>query len=261
PRTYLGEDICATKRLWLEAGETPPTPLGLILFADAGEVPAKKDPHALPFTYKADLPSAGVHKDRRPPRLTDGILGPPETQSVQYDGDVAILCDLGKPHDVAEVRAVVFHRAGDFGLGGAAIETSADGKDWTDAVALRPDASGGDSINATAAIGAKIRHARFRFKRAEGTKRILLGEIMLLRPKGLTPADAVAAGTPVSRGPVRPMHVKKALDEAALAAGVQFLFGCYATDVLTDAAGKPAGIVMANRSGRQAVLAKVIIDA
>ena len=261
PRTYLGEDICATKRLWLEAGETPPTPLGLTLFADTGEILAAKDPRALPFTYEADPPSAGVHKDREPPRLTDGILGPPENQSVQYDGDVTILCDLGRPQDVAEVRAVVFHRGGDFGLGGATVETSADKKTWTDAVALETDGGGGGSIAARAAIGAPIRYARLHLKRAEGTTRVLVGEVMLLRPKGRTPADVKPDEPPVSRGPVRPMHIKKTLDEAALAAGVRFLFGCYPTDVLTDAGGKPAGIVMANRSGRQAVRAKVIIDA
>jgi len=261
PRPYLGEDLCATKRLWLEAGETPPTPLGRKLFADIGGVFAAKDPRALPFTYEADLPSAGVHKDRRPPRLTDGVLGPPENQSVQYDGDVTILCDLGRPQDVAEIRAVVFYRGDDFGLGGATVETSADGKSWTEAVALETDGGGGGSITARATIDASIRYARLHLKRAEGTTRILVGEVMLLRPKGKVPADAKPDGPPVNRGPVRPMHIKKTLDEAALAAGVQFLFGCYATDVLTDAAGKPAGIVMANRSGRQAVLAKVIIDA
>jgi len=57
------------------------------------------------------------------------------------------------------------------------------------------------------------------------------------------------------------MQVKRTLDEALLKAGVQFLYGCYATDVLIDNKGRPAGIVMANRSGRQAVKAKVIIDA
>jgi len=57
------------------------------------------------------------------------------------------------------------------------------------------------------------------------------------------------------------MHVKNTLDEELLAAGVQYLYGCYATDVLRDADGKPSGIVMANRAGRQAVLAKTIIDA
>jgi flavin-dependent dehydrogenase len=57
------------------------------------------------------------------------------------------------------------------------------------------------------------------------------------------------------------MQVKRTLDEALLKAGVQFLYGCYATDVLIDNTGMPTGIVMANRSGRQAVKAKIIIDA
>ncbi|MHC4356873.1 MAG: FAD-dependent oxidoreductase, partial [Planctomycetota bacterium] len=56
-------------------------------------------------------------------------------------------------------------------------------------------------------------------------------------------------------------QVKRVLDEALLDAGVQFLYSCYVTDVLRDGDGKIAGIVMANRSGRQAVKAKVIIDA
>jgi flavin-dependent dehydrogenase len=57
------------------------------------------------------------------------------------------------------------------------------------------------------------------------------------------------------------MQVKRTLDEALLNAGVQFLYSCYATDVLRDSDGKLAGIIMANRSGRQAVKAKIIIDA
>ncbi len=80
------------------------------------------------------------------------------------------------------------------------------------------------------------------------------------------PAAAVPAKTdPVTeKSAIRlttPMQVKTALDEAMLAAKAGFLYGCYATDVLRDADGKVAGIVMANRAGRQAVLAKVVIDA
>jgi len=63
------------------------------------------------------------------------------------------------------------------------------------------------------------------------------------------------------QSPAMPMQVKRTLDEALLEAGVQFLFGCYATDVLRDGDGEIAGIVMANRSGRQAVRAKIVIDA
>ncbi len=60
---------------------------------------------------------------------------------------------------------------------------------------------------------------------------------------------------------VIPLQAKKALDDALLKAGVKFLYGCYATDVLRDADGKVAGVVIANRAGRQAIAAKTVIDA
>jgi len=58
-----------------------------------------------------------------------------------------------------------------------------------------------------------------------------------------------------------PFAVKAAMDRALLEAGVSYLTGCYATDVLRDKDGRIAGVVMANRSGRQAVRAKVVVDA
>lgn len=58
-----------------------------------------------------------------------------------------------------------------------------------------------------------------------------------------------------------PMRVKKTLEEALLESGVQFLLECYVSEVLQDARGMPAGVVMANRAGRQAVISKVVIDA
>ena len=58
-----------------------------------------------------------------------------------------------------------------------------------------------------------------------------------------------------------PLRVKKDLDQALLAANVQYLLACYATEMLCDAEGRPAGIVMANRAGRQAAIATVIVDA
>lgn len=60
---------------------------------------------------------------------------------------------------------------------------------------------------------------------------------------------------------VTPFHVKKALDGALLDAKVQFLFSCYATDILHDGDDHPCGVVIANRAGRQAIIAKAIIDA
>ena len=74
---------------------------------------------------------------------------------------------------------------------------------------------------------------------------------------------AMFGGAPAADGRVytTPLQVKKALDQALLKAGVTFLTGSYATDVLTDKDGRVAGVVMANRSGRQAVRAKVVVDA
>lgn len=58
-----------------------------------------------------------------------------------------------------------------------------------------------------------------------------------------------------------PFAIKAAMDRALLSEGVTYLTGCYVTDVLSDPEGRVAGVVMANRSGRQAVRAKVVVDA
>jgi flavin-dependent dehydrogenase len=58
-----------------------------------------------------------------------------------------------------------------------------------------------------------------------------------------------------------PFKIKRTLDEALIKAGVPFLTGTFATEVLTDESGALCGVVIANRSGRQAVRAKVVIDA
>ncbi len=60
---------------------------------------------------------------------------------------------------------------------------------------------------------------------------------------------------------VTPLKLKATLNQAMIDAGIDFVFGSYATDVLWSGDNKPAGIIIANRAGRQAVVAKTIIDA
>ena len=86
-------------------------------------------------------------------------------------------------------------------------------------------------------------------------ERVLIGEVVI------EANEAEVKKEPTPRFPPKPMQVKIALDKALLDAGVQFLYSCAATDVLRDANGNVAGIVMVNRSGRQAVIGKVVIDA
>ena len=57
-----------------------------------------------------------------------------------------------------------------------------------------------------------------------------------------------------------PFTIKNALHQALLKHGVRYLTGCYATDLLVDGQGRASGVVMVNRSGSQAIKAKVVID-
>lgn len=62
-------------------------------------------------------------------------------------------------------------------------------------------------------------------------------------------------------GMLVPLKFKQTLDNELINNKADFLFSSYVTDLLTDSHGNPAGVVIANRSGRQAVKAKIIIDA
>ena len=277
PRPYLGEDICGTLRLWLEEGETPSSPLAQKLFVAAADpAMAGAGGNLVPFTYEASLPSAARHKDTDPPSLlADGKFSKPETESVQYDGDVAITCDLGSVTEVKEATILPYIREGaDFNAASVLISTSNDKSTWNEIGTVACDRVEGPVAVVTAPINDEVRYVRFAVKRAAGSTRLLLGEIRLTASEPAAGAaggvraspDASASGSSKVAAATfarlaRPMHIKRTLDKALLDAKVDFLYGCYATDVLRDEGGKPCGIMMANRAGRQAVLAKVIIDA
>jgi hypothetical protein len=278
PRPYLGDDMCASLRLWLEAGETPASPLAKSIFSDnvpSGGAAAPQsapvaDPNAVAFIYTASLPSAATHADSKPPsKLTDGLFGSPNTQSVQYNGDVTIMCDAGKPQELKSVRMVLFHRDGsDFVPETVTVRAGLEKNALKEVGVLKCGNAQNEQVVVSTPINAQARYVEFAVKRADAANRVLIGEIVLVGPGGTPqaappPAQAApaAAAATACHSLVRPMHVKKTLDESLLAAKVNFLYGCGATDVLRDADGKLCGIVMANRSGRQAVLAKTIIDA
>ena len=83
PHPYLGDDVTATLRLWLEEGEEPDSPLARRVFTDPAVGASQPDPNRIPFSYEADVPSAAKHKDTDPPRLlTDGRWTDAPSQSV-----------------------------------------------------------------------------------------------------------------------------------------------------------------------------------
>ena len=89
----------------------------------------------------------------------------------------------------------------------------------------------------------------------------LAGTLRLTLAPGQVPEHPLAEQMFGKERSTSPLTVKRVLDQALVDRDVSFLFGCFPTNVLRDASGLPAGVVIANRAGRQAVLAKVIVDA
>lgn len=258
PRPYLGDDICATYRLWLRPDEEPISPLAAALFAEPAA--AKPPQNAIPFTYETDVESAAPHKDSGASEgLRDGKWHSAPAQSVQYNSDVSIVVDLGGEQAVGRAHLMVYQRTGEFEVAEVTISAGSDGQQWQQVTTVAnkrlPEGSFEQAaIPLSAEIGRKARFLRFAVRKTPEAQRVLLGEIVLESAQR-------QAARPAHRLPPTPMQVKRVLDDALLNAGVPFLYGCYATELLLDSHGKPAGIVMANRSGRQAIRAKVVIDA
>ncbi len=259
PFPYLGEDMTATLRLWLEPGEHPRSTLARTIFDDPLREPDNA-PHWT-FSYRASLPSAKPHLDTNPPTLlTDGHCASASQQSVQYNGDVEIVADLGAAKRVGKVRVTFYRRlqSGSAGMGfdvrDMTVWSSPDGKKWSPVGAVESESGAQDIARLSLPVDITQRYFKIGLRLPKGYQRMLLGEIEFLQHSDNKPAQSAVL-------PPRPMHVKKVLDDALLHAGVHYLYSCYVTDVLRDASGKVAGVVMANRAGRQAVLAKVVIDA
>jgi hypothetical protein len=214
------------------------------------------------------MASAVMHKDTQPSSLlTDGKWHSASSQSVQYDGNVTIIADLETEHQLKQIHVMAYQRrnpgqSDDFEVKSINVELSSDKRKWKQCAVIKnkrlgeslPEPWGPVEFSVT--VAGKARYVKFRIEKSLDVNRVLLGEIVIENDRPAAEYEKAAA-----RIPPTPMQVKRTLDEALLDANAQFLYSCYATDVLHDSEGKPAGIIMANRSGRQAVKAKVIIDA
>ena len=250
PRPYLGEDMAGKLILSLGADEDTRCELQKQMFKLSAERPA-----SLPFTYTASAKADKRHDDRGNQALSDGKWQDATKDSVQYGQDVALTLDLGAPVQVGEVVLCVFHREGDFTTGELAVQGSADAKSWREIGSSHELKAGELQECATLSVTGRetVRYLRLTAKKGASAARQLLGEIFVY------PADRKAEAKTVDR--TTPLKVKRTLDEALLQARVPFLTGAVATEPLVDDSGALSGVVIADRSGRQAIKAKVVIDA
>ena len=188
PRPYLGDDMTATLRLWLEGDEQAHAPLAKALFNDPQPRIGQPSAHRMLFSYSADQPSAAIHADTKTPsRLSDLRWGDATRQSVQYDKDVNITIDLGKARDVAGVHVWAYGRRGStgFGIRDVTVFTSSDQATWQEVGTVKPTPNEqiGDTIeNLITRLSARTQYLKLAIRKDPKTARILLAEIEVIRP-------------------------------------------------------------------------------
>ncbi len=261
-RSFLGEDICSAYRLWLEPTEKPLTELAKEVFKPV-EISKISIGSSLLFTYKADKSTTKVHPDTTPPRvLCDGKWKSAASESVQYDDDVNIIVELKQSETIGKVHLLVYQRVSDFEVSRVLVSYSDDANSWKPLTEIKNKDQGtgnyeGEALDLNAKVQPiKAKYLKFSVFKSNDAKRMLLGEIVVEKQAEEKVSQSISAIRAVT-----PMQVKRTYDHSLIDAGVKFLFWSYPIDIIRDSKGNPAGIVIANRSGKQAILAKVIIDA
>lgn len=249
-RPYLGQDFCRTCQLWVTPSSPFQTDLEREIFKKQSLLPS-----SVPFKYTANIPSDPRHLDTNPPsRLNDGFFDIAASESVQYNDSVQIKIDLGREVPVQSVHLVFFQRRNDFSVQDFEVNTSTDSKTFQPLSVVKNTTLNESKLpernTLRVQVSNKTRYLRLDIHKPANYSRILLGEVLI------ESEDAAAGITPLE-----PMQIKYTLEKALVDANVRFLYNCYPTEMITDAQGKIQGIVFANRAGRQAATAPVVIDA
>ena len=276
-RPYLGDDLTATLQLWLEPGEELTDPLAVAIFNDPNRgqpTPAAtamlKAEQRIPFTYTVAEPIDRAHPETpQNNRLSDDISSDPVTQSLQINGDATITVDLKDSQPVGVVSLLGFYREDDFVIGTVTVSASSDGTTWREIGGAKLTSESKETRDAPVefrlVLDQKVttRYLKLNVKKTDASKRVLLGQIILLPDKGLIPSAhpwSTGANEKYTHPAPRPMHVKTVLDKALEEAGVKFLYSTYCTGYVVDKnKNRYCGVVVNNRAGRQIILAKNLI--
>ncbi len=274
-RPYLGDDMTATLRLWLEPGEKLDDPLAAAIYNDPNRGQPSQPilailgaPKKIGFSYSVEQSIDKKHAETdRKNRLSDGKAADAVTESLQINGDATIILDLKKSQKIGVVSMLGFFRKSDYEIESVTVSSSDDEKDWKSVgVAKRNgDKPNGSEVPDQFCLAldtpVETRYLKLDVKKTEPSSRVLLGEIVLLADKSMIPV--AQAWTPkenekYTHPAPRPMHVKQTLDKALEDAGVKFLYSTYEVGTLLDKDRKVRGAVINNRAGKQVILAKEV---
>lgn len=238
PRQNPADDIVSCRRLWRN-----PDDEGLDDDVFATTVPVTDRPQ---FSYVPSVEPDSKHPDANRTLLSDGNWGSVEKETVQYNSDVewAIAPEDGA-YGITSIT-VHYHVKSNYGSNGFSV--------YKDGVEL-PGTSETTSNSAyytwrwesvePVPVGEFVLKASLK----QGCTRQLIGEIII----GSNGRFGTDAATPLS--------YSRAIDGVLQTAQVPYLTGAQVVDVLKNTNGEVRGIVIADRSGRQAIIAKTIVDA
>ena len=249
---YLGEDMAATLELGLDGAESPSSEL------------TRKFWHLrsglAPYSYKAKMDKSGpwTYKNDFEFKLAESSEPRTARDTMRHTTDTSVECALARASDVSHIDAIVFDVKD--GRTSGVVAEILDGKLKGLKCELKP-------VRDLAVDGD--------YKAGKAKARVFSAEIgdVFQRVRLDFAKDPAAECQYISRihfrladpgafmEPPTPMKVKRDLDEVLLNHKIPFITSSPLSDLLVDENGLPAGGVVANRSGRQAVRAKAVIDA
>lgn len=260
---YLGEDLAAT--LELDNDGAPPTDaLVRTLWSSLRKMASYS------FTFDAEIaPGPYAYCNDMMDRVSDSTWPMTPAETTVFSSNVTYCCEFDVPQPVERVDVVVAETPDDWltaacrpkkGMDSrlakvASVTLEADGQ----TIALSRTASresGGpyyrrraNLVTFSASLGRTLRRAKVRFELDSGAQEICVSRVWFRLPQ-----DEEILSRPT------PLRVKQTLDRL-LVGRIPFLTASPVTEVLRDGDGQVSGVVVANRSGRQAFRARCVIDA
>lgn len=282
PYTYLGEDLAATLRLELNPDEKIDDPLATEIYVDPQtDADAPANPYLFLDSRHRLMPEYGIqgHEPDRKRLLYDRNADHKRSR-LQSNGDATIFLDFGRPRAFGQISLLSGRHPKniDYIVDTVSFFQSDDKRYWkplaTDVRVTAPPrgAPWGNAHTFSCGNPVLARYVKIEVRQHPDAQRMLLSELVVfpdrrfgtvrhLPSNDLSRSASGIRQRETAKNLPRPLHVKKVLDEALLRAKVPFLYGTRPTSLLKTRDGRVAGVLVANRAGRQAVLARKIIYA
>ncbi len=223
------------------------------------------DPNRLPFSYTILEPLLEKHFENKTRNiLSDGKVNS-INETLQTKGPMTVIIDLHEKKELAGLVFVGFLRSKVCVLESVEIFGSDDGTVWKSigfarqTSGVRPSQNNPDVFIWKGTSPVRTHYLKVIASHNGYSDTVLAGEIALYSSANFL--DRLLEND-VKRPDTlpRPLYIKRVLDETLLQSNVPFLYGTYIIGKIVDRMGNRRGVLVGNRAGCQAILAKKVLD-